>query len=172
CRNTVPSLEHVITIDIDELDATASKALAEHTAKIKGVPDCDGAAIYQHVGGNPLAIILVVSLMHYLPAESVLTGIRSGEITDLYNFIYHQSWQAISHSAKELLFTIERAGGSAKWSWLEWMNHDQRIPLQAAIRELTDFSLVYSQRKSDSERLYSIHRLTSTFLRTQILGWK
>lgn len=171
-REIVPSLARVITVELDELDRTAAVALAAHTAQIKEVVDCDEEAIYELVGGNPLAIILVVSLMHQLPPTQVLSAIRSGEATDLYTYIYRQSWEVITQSAKELLFTIQRAGDAAEWGWLELVSGWSTATLYAAIAELTDFSLLYCQGGSNGERCYTIHRLTSTFLRTEILGWK
>jgi hypothetical protein len=162
----------VATVDIDELDKATAIELIAYTAANKKVMDCDEEAVYDLVGGNPLAIILVVSLMRHLPPAKIFKTIRSGETADLYTFIYQQSWQAISHSARALLFTIQRAGDVAEWSWLELTDDDQHIPLEETISELIDFSLVYSQSGENGDRRYSIHRLTSTFLRTEILGWK
>ncbi|MEZ4866767.1 MAG: NB-ARC domain-containing protein [Caldilineaceae bacterium] len=172
CRQAVPSLARVVTIDLDELDKAAAVALAHHIAREKQITDCDGAAIYDLVGGNPLAIILVVSQMRRLPPQEVLAAIRSGEEADLYTYIYRQSWAAISRPAQELLFTLQRAGDSAEWSWLEMVNEAPLATLHAAIAELLDFSLIYLQAAANGHRCYAIHRLTSTFLRTEILGWK
>ncbi len=171
-RETVPALAHVATIDLDEVDKAAAIALADYTATSKRVVDCDGEAVYNLVGGNPLAIILVVSQMRRLPPALVLETIRSGAAEELYTYIYHQSWLLISQPAKALLFTIQRAGDVAEWSWLELVHDGNSAALQATIVELMDFSLLYCQAGNAGERRYAIHRLTSTFLRTEILGWK
>lgn len=171
-RQSVPSLAHVVTVDLDELDKIASLALVQHTAALKQVADCDGAAVYDLVGGNPLALILVVSQMRRLPPAQVLAALRSGAAADLYKYIYQQSWAVISHEARELLFTLQRAGDIAEWSWLALVYGTKIAQLTMALNELSDLSLVYCQGGDHGERRYSIHRLTSTFLRTEILGWK
>jgi len=171
-RETIPALGRVVTVDLDELDREAAIALAHHTAAQKQITDCDGDAVYTLVGGNPLAIILVVSLMYRLPPAQVFAAIRSGATEDLYTYIYYQSWSLISRPAKEFLFTLQRAGDSAEWRWLEMVYTERANTLHETIAELLAFSLLYCQPGLSGERRYTIHRLTSTFLRTEILGWK
>ncbi len=171
-RETVPALAQVITIDLDGLPKEAALAFIDYTATEKQVNDYNGTAIYGLVGGNPLAIVLVISLMRHLPPSQVLGGVRSGGIADLYTYIYYKSWHELSEEARELLFTIQRAGDVAEWHWLEMVSEIESHTLQKTIMELMDFSLVYVQGGEDAARRYAIHRLTSTFLRTEILGWK
>jgi hypothetical protein len=170
-RQSVPALARVVTIDLDELDQGASLALIHQTAAAKQVADCDGEAVYTLVGGNPLAQILVVSQMRRLPPSVVLAALRTGVAEDLYTYIYHQSWSVLSPAARELLFAIQRAGDLAEWRWLALV-YGQRDHLGETLNELIDFSLVYCQGDNHGDRRYGIHRLTSTFLRTEILGWK
>ncbi|HRW08587.1 MAG TPA: NB-ARC domain-containing protein [Caldilineaceae bacterium] len=171
-RNTVPSLARVATVEMDELSAQSALRLIHATAQQKGVTDCNEDAIYELVGGNPLAIILIVSLMRRLPPAQVLASVRSGELENLYKYIYLQSWQTLQTSAQKLLFAIQRAGDVAEWDWLELVHDSTTASLCDALIELLDLSLVYCHSEQRGVRRYAIHRLTSTFLHAEVLGWK
>jgi hypothetical protein len=116
--------------------------------------------------GNPLAIILLVSQMQ------VLVSMRLGAAADLYMYIYRQSWRTLSEAAQSVLFTIQRAGDQADWGWLAMTNDLDPAGLAAALQSLLDLSLIQPQQDMSGRRTYAIHRLTSTFLRTEVLGWK
>ncbi len=171
-RTTVPALSTVTVIDLDELEQAAATALILHMAEKKAVQACDPAAIYQLVGGNPLAIILIVSQMAFLPAARVLAGVQRGETANLYTYIYRQAWSMLDSSAQELLFAIQRVGDEADYRWLAMVTALSPPALDAALRQLYDLSLVHLQQGRTGEPRYAIHRLTATFLRTEVLGWK
>jgi hypothetical protein len=171
-RATVPSLTRVTSVELNELDEVASVALIEHIAMVKRVTDCDPQRIYELVGGNPLAIILLVSQMQALPPAEVCNGVEKGSTEDLYRYIYWRSWRTLTLSAQGLLFAIQRAGDIANWEWLQQMSEAPAATVQEALGRLIDLSLVQPQRGSDGQRAFAIHRLTSTFLRTEVLGWK
>lgn len=171
-RAVVPALATVTTVDLDELDESAAYALILHTAHKKGVCDCDPAAVYALVGGNPLAIILVVSQMQLLPMTRVLERVRVGATENMYTYIYWQAWGMVDKTAQELLFTIQRAGDQADWAWLAMATDLAPIALDRTLRQLCDLSLVHLQHDEHSRPIYAIHRLTSTFLRAEVLGWK
>ncbi len=171
-RATVPALSGVTVLDLDELDQRGAHALIQHVAQQKAVQEYDPAAVYRLVGGNPLAMILVVSQMALLPAERVLAGIQSGSSEHLYTYIYRQAWSLLDQAAQELLFTIHRVGDEADYSWLAMATDLASVNLDGKLRQLYDLSLIQHQRKSTGHPLYTIHRLTSTFLRTEVLGWK
>jgi hypothetical protein len=171
-RETIPSANTFALVEIGELDYKASAALIESIAVEKEVRDFDPNAIYDLVGGNPLALILTVSQMQFLPSRQVLEGIRAGSIDELYTFIYWKSWSLLATEAKEILFTIQRAGDQVDWDWLMTTTEYALSQLYKALQQLLDLSLLMIQQDSDGRHLYSIHRLTSTFLRTEVLGWK
>ncbi|MEZ4683456.1 MAG: NB-ARC domain-containing protein [Caldilineaceae bacterium] len=171
-RVTFPALTEVTVIDLDEMDQRAAHALIQHTAQKRAVQDCDPAAIYRLVGGNPLAIILVVSQMALLPMDRVLTGIQSGTTKHLYTYIYRQAWSLLDQAAQDLLFAIHRVGGEADYGWLAMATDLASVSLDEQLRKLYDLSLIQHQRNMTGQPTYTIHRLTSTFLQTEVLGWR
>ncbi len=170
-RRTVPALTDVRTVELSELDRAASLALIEHAARERGVDSVNPADIYALTGGNPLAMLLVVSQMRVLPAATVLNHTRTGATEALYRFIYRNAWSALDEAGKELLLAIQRAGDAADWLWLTTVLELDDGSLRRAMGQLTDLSLVQPQREEDAHT-FAIHRLTSTFLRTEVLGWK
>ena len=171
-RATIPDLTTVTTVDLDELNERTAHALILHTARKKGVIDCDPAAVYALVGGNPLAILLVVSQMQFLPMARVLERTRAGATENIYTYIYWQAWRILDKATQELLFVIQRAGDQADWDWLAMAAQVAPSDLDRALRQLYDLSLIYLQRDGNGQPIYAIHRLTSTFLRAEVLGWK
>lgn len=171
-RETIPALTLMTQVELGELDQAAALALIKYTAAEKGVDGCASEDVYALVGGNPLAILLVVSQMHFLPPHVVLEGVRSGSTEQMYNYIFWNAWSVLSEAAKELLFVIQRAGDEADWPWLAMATGWSAGELEQTLRQLHELSLVQRQRGLDDEPLYAIHRLTSTFLCTEVLGWK
>nr|HMN31486.1 hypothetical protein [Caldilineaceae bacterium] len=104
--------------------------------------------------------------------NQVLDGIRSGSIDELYTFIYRKSWSLLETDSKDTLLGIQRAGDQADWEWLSTTTEYSPARIYKALQQLLDLSLVQPQQDSEGRRLYAIHRLTSTFLRTEVLGWK
>lgn len=171
-REHLPSLTRVKLVSLQELDEISSLALIQHTAETKEVDGFNTRDVYDLVGGNPLAIILVVSLMRNLPHEEVLRGVEIGDTDDIYRYVYWKSWTALTDYAREIILVIQRAGDQADWEWLEIVTDFDPKILREAIQQLINLSLVQPQRGKGSELHYMIHRLTSTFLRTDILKWK
>ena len=171
-RETVPSLASIYHIALEELSKAASLALIEHIAQEKGTADFDPIALYELVGGNPLAIILAVSQMRYLPPMEILEGIHSGAVEDLYTFVFWRSWSVLNTEAREVLFAIQRAGDQLDWQWLSMVFVPSNYNLQEIMQQLIDLSLVQPQIGEGGRRIYTIHRLTSTFLQTEVLGWR
>jgi hypothetical protein len=171
-RETVPALTAITQIDLCEMARCAALELIQFIAEEKSVGSFDPQLVYDLVGGNPLAIILIISQMQVLPPDQVLASVRLGSTTDLYTYIYWQSWRVLSEGAQRVLFTIQRAGDQADWSWLAMTGELDDSALAAALQSLLDLSLVQPQMDISGQRAYAIHRLTSTFLRTEVLGWK
>lgn len=171
-RETVPALTSISQAELNELDKTAALALIEHTAAEKDVTGCNAQDVYTLVGGNPLAILLVVSQMHFLPPHVVLEGVRSGSTEEMYQYIFWNAWSVLAEAAQEVLFVIQRAGDEADWAWLAMATDWPAGVLEQALRQLDALSLVQPQRDTEGQPLYTIHRLTSTFLCTEVLGWK
>ncbi|MCB0078605.1 MAG: helix-turn-helix domain-containing protein [Anaerolineales bacterium] len=165
-------LPRVTPIMLEELDGPSSVALIEHVAVNLNVTHVQPEAIYHLVGGNPLALHLTVGLMEWMPPNKVLESITKGSASDIYRYIYLSSWSILSDEEKALLFAIQRAGDQADWRWLAMMTDFSSETMMSGLQRLMRLSLVQPRRDSDSRRYFAIHRLTSTFLRTEVLGWK
>lgn len=165
---------------ISELSFTDASALLHHHARDIGVElpevtkDADTKVIYDVVGGNPLALKLVVSQLDLLPLAQVIEGLtssRSGPIEDLYRHIYWQSWNILSPEARALLQAMPLVGETGgQPDYLQAISNLSDDRFWPALRELRTRSLL-EVRGTIQEKRYGVHRLTETFLRTEIINW-
>lgn len=170
----------VFYYSLEELPRSDAAELLRHHAEATGLeevakaPESDVEAIYQVTGGNPLALKLVVSLAAVLPLPQILADLshgRPGPIEELYKHIYWQAWRTLSEEGKALLQAMPLAAGSgARPEQMQAMSGLSDDSFWAALRELTARSLL-EVRGTTQERRYGIHRLTETFLQTEIIHW-
>lgn len=170
----------VYSYSLEELPLPDAAALLRHHAAAIGLPDLAQAedsaieAIYQVTGGNPLALKLVVSLTAVLPLPQILTDLehsRSGPIEGMYRHIYWESWRSLSGEAQTLLQAMPLVAESgALPEQMQAMCSLDDDAFWTAVRELVSRCLLEVQGTLQ-ERRYGIHRLTETFLRTEIIHW-
>ncbi len=163
---------------LNELSLSDALSLIRHHAQeigitaMTGANDDDITAIYNAVGGNPLALKLVVSQLDVLPLPQILADLeqgRQGPIEDLYKHIYWQTWQILSREARDLLQAMPLVSESgAQPDYLQTISGLSAGQLWPAIQELRRRSLL-EVRGTLQEKQYGIHRLTETFLRTEII---
>ncbi|MFZ6028564.1 MAG: NB-ARC domain-containing protein [Chloroflexota bacterium] len=170
-RAHVPALAGMVSFSLDELSPADSLALIGYVAERKGLTAVPARRIYDLTGGNPLAIYLAVSLMRLTPPDRVLQDLRLGSVEAIYRYIYWKSWDALPEISRRLLFAIQRVGDTASWQWLHQTTGLSDADLGQALQILADLSLIKVETAGD-ERRFSIHCLTSTFLCTEVLGWK
>ena len=121
-----------------------------------------------------MALKLVVSLLDLLSLPQVLEGLsssRPGPIEELYRHIYWQSWQILSPEAKRLLQAmplVSETGGLP--DYLQSISELPADRFWPALHELRYRSLL-EVRGTIQEKRYGIHRLTESFLRTEIIDW-
>ena len=165
---------------VRELSFTDSNALLHHHAQDIGVDALEAAddvelqAIYGVVGGNPLALKLVVSQLDLLPLSQVIEGLtssRPGPIEDLYQHIYRQSWKILTPEARSLLQSMPLVGETGGLpDYLQAISNLPEDRFWPALQELRTRSLL-EVRGTIQEKRYGVHRLTETFLRTEIIHW-
>lgn len=170
----------VLNYGVSELPLADAVALLRHHASDVGVQAMSTAAsadvesIYQVVGGNPLALKLVISLLDLLPLSQVMSGLvrsRPGQIEGMYRHIYWQVWQLLSANARQLLQAmplVAESGGAP--DYLRALSGLAETDLWPALQELRHCSLL-EVRGTLQEKRYGIHRLTETFLHTEIIHW-
>ncbi len=162
-----------------ELSEADTLALLRHEANARGMTALSEAtseelaAIYAVVGGNPLALKLVVGQLGFLSLSQVLTNLaeaRGKRVDQLYTYIYWQAWQLLNENERQLFLTMPLAP-NASFDQLALVSALAEEALQMALTHLIERSLV--QVTGDlSERHYRLHRLTETFLMTEVLKWQ
>lgn len=157
----------------------AADLLRHHARKIglqdlSDVGDADLQRITSLTGGNPLALKLVVGLAQVMPLPHILEQlgmVPSGEIAAMYRHVYWQAWQALSDVSRQLLqampLTGQEGGTVEQLCAISGLEGDA---IWTAISQLVSRSLLET-RGTVWERRYGIHRLTETFLNTDINFW-
>ncbi|MCB8944641.1 MAG: hypothetical protein H6658_12905 [Ardenticatenaceae bacterium] len=174
---TTAVYSHTLT----ELPFADAQALVRYQAGAMGLVELAQAetaviqTIYDISGGNPLALKLVVSLADVLPLPQILADLaqnRVGPIEDLYRHIYWQAWHNLSPPAQDLLQAMPLVAASgALPEQMQMMAGLADDAFWTAVHELSTRSLL-EIRGTIHQRRYSIHRLTETFLRTEIVRWE
>lgn len=169
-----------LTLSLDELPpGDAARLLRRHGVDIGYLPLAEAPrddldAIYQVVGGNPLALRLVASLVVDQPLPQVLADLRRsrpGSIEDLYRRIYWRVWRGLTPAARQLLQAMPlTADVGGEVGHLQAASTLTDADLWPAIHELASRSLL-EVRGGLHARRYGIHRLTETFLQTEINLW-
>lgn len=168
------------TFSVDELALPEAADLLAYQAEVTGLADLaeelrvDAPAIYGVTGGNPLALKLVVGLAKALPLAQILADLqrsRPGAIETLYRHIYWEAWRALNSAARTLLQAMPLVGESgALLEQMQAMSGLEDEAFSLAVAELYTRSLLEA-RGTARERRYGIHRLTESFLRTEIIHW-
>ncbi len=177
-RPTLTTLAYFVSVD--ELHEEDSIALLLHQAASLGLNDLAESeasvfeSIYALTGGNPLALKLVVSLSTALPLAQILSGLAAsqpGPIENLYRHIYWEAWRAMADISQRLLQAMPLVSETgATPEQMKAISELQENQFWLAVTELVSLSLL-EVRGTVHERRYGIHRLTETFLRTEIIHW-
>jgi hypothetical protein len=165
---------------LPELDETDSLALVRLEANRRNLPQINAAsdealqAIYRAVGGNPLALRLVVGQLHVHSLSSVLDNLataRGAPVESLYMYIYRWAWDRLDELPRRALLAmplVTDRGGNLEY--LAQVSGLELGDLSNALSELVTLSLV-DARVSLVEQRYTIHNLTRTFLLEQVIRW-
>ncbi|HFC12202.1 MAG TPA: hypothetical protein ENJ56_05105 [Anaerolineae bacterium] len=176
-----PALNTKLTsIPIPQLGQQAAFALIRQQAHSANCTELATAAdrclqpIVDLVGGNPLAIKLVVRLAADLSLSVVLDDLKQAEIGDidqLYRRIYQRTWGCISPEARALLAIMPLAASTGITAEnMQMCSGLEYGILSDTIRELVAHSLL-EVHGTTFERFYAIHSLTKTFLLIDVLDW-
>jgi hypothetical protein len=157
-----------------ELDQSSALQLIRQEAKRGGFTDLamatneDLLKIYEVVGGNPLALKLIIGQLRFYSLSNVLNRFANKKSTEanegIFDYIFREIWESLEDNGKTILISLTQAGESG-FS----MEH------LVAVSELTEpivynsvTSLVLSSLVDITgpllERRYKLHRLTEIFL--------
>jgi len=169
---TVPALN-----ETDALTLVRSEAAVRNNSALATVDDDALRPIYETVGGNPLALRLVVGQTHIHGLSHVLDSLNNASgrsIEQLYHYIYWQAWNNLDELAQHALLLmplVTEAGGDI--AYLTTMAAGGGLTAEDvdnALERLVLQNLVDSHGGLH-ERHYTIHALTRTFLQEQVLKW-
>lgn len=162
-----------------ELDQAHALQLLRQEARernlpaLASAPDDDLVPIYETVGGNPLALRLVVGQTHVHSLDYVLNRLRGAQgqsALNLYTYVYRRAWDSLGENERRVLLAMplmkEQGGG------LENVAAVSGLPLDVvgdALATLVTMNLV-DARGGFGQRRYTIHSLTRTFLH-EIAHW-
>lgn len=124
--------------------------------------------ICQVTGGAPLALKLVVAQAMFLDIDMVLQQLKQAS-ENIYSFIFRQSWEQLSSTAQLILIYIGRTvTTTVSWEELAGIGiTKQEYELQAAVRQLVDYSLLDVYTFTGQVR-YGIHQLTRQFINSDL----
>ncbi len=165
---------HVYRLHADQLNEEAALALIRHEAQARGLaevaaaPDESLVEIVRAVGGNPLAIKLVVGQLTRLPLSQVLDYSRGLHADQFYLYLYRHSWNLLSPQAQRLLVLMPiLPTGGGTWDDLLALTGYDEATLAASVTELVEKSLL--NVGGFPEKVYSIHRLTQHFVMSELV---
>jgi hypothetical protein len=150
------------------VDHALRSGLVDHAQELEE----RSADIYARVGGNPLALKLIVGLLHVWPLETVLRSLEQGpgsDIEGMYKHIFEKSWKSLTSSAQQMLRAmplVAESGGSI--DQLQAVSGLPELETREALKELATRSLI-ELRSATKQPRYGIHRLTESFLRGQVV---
>ncbi len=158
----------------DALQLVRREARARNLPQVLAAPDEELQPIYTTVGGNPLALRLVVGQLHTFALRDVLDDLVAKQgirINNLYRYIYEKAWTSLAEAARQTLLAMLLAPESgAEFGYLTHVN-PALTPgaLRSALDQLVTISLVDRRGDLNSAR-YTIHNLTRTFLH-EVVEW-
>jgi hypothetical protein len=180
-RHPLGEFAYVQCIRVPELSHQNSVALIQselqrRDRKITLLED-EMKKIYGAIGGVPLALKLVASQMTKLPLAHILEGLHKAKQKApeaMYTYIYHRTWQELlDEPARLLLLSLQHIPLEGEDQ--AWIYKNSQLPktnFDAALKQLLDYALLEIAGPLDAP-LYHLHRLTITFLKTEILlGWQ
>lgn len=164
--------------------AAAADLIRQHARKIGRLELANATgeqieAIHQKVGGNPLALKLIVGLSdkHTVPAIlQDLTELKvEARIEEMYRYIYWRAWHALSPECQTVLKVMQTPDSAtgANLAYIASLCPSLTLrDVSAAIDDLLNRSLLETHGSAWAEQMrYRIHSLTNSFLQTEIIHY-
>lgn len=179
-RTSIYSETATYPFALPELGEADALALVRHEASLRNQHDLATAAdgvlqtIYATVGGNPLALRLIVGQTRIHDLALILADLkaaRGAAITDLYTYIYRYAWDHLDDLSRRVLIAMPFAPPQgASLNHLLGISQLPSNDLRNALQQLVVLNLVNRTGALD-ESCYTIHSLTRTFLLEQVVQW-
>lgn len=169
-RYVVPELSREHTYEFIRKEAAVRKHLA-----LSQTSEAQLERIYELVGGNPMALRLIVGQAQMYTLDLVLNDLneaRGEKINELYTTIYHQAWEKLDETSRVALLTmplIISQGGELGFIKSVTGLNDQ--DLAYSLENLVNLNLVDAKNGRLNERTYGIHYLTRSFIKKYVVKW-
>lgn len=173
-----PGVRHFAVHELSEHDALQ---LVRLEARLRGLPELESASdqalqpIYETVGGNPLALRLVIGQVFANSLEGVLLDLANAQgkkASDLFTYIYRQAWDRLDQASRTVfagMLTFVESGCTAQElaSSIDVALSDAHDGLET----LVALNLVDCCGGLHDKR-FTIHNLTRQFLQQQVTKWQ
>ena len=164
----------VFSISLQELEQTDALKLIRMEAKDSGFVSLASASekeleqIYAVVGGNPLALKLVIGQLKFYSLHQVLKRFarspKQATHEGIFDYIYQEIWDDLEDKSKTTLLALTQAGESGfTFDHLVEISGLSEAHLGNSLEKLILLSLV-DLSGTLVERRYRLHRLTEVFL--------
>ncbi len=165
---------------VPELAAEHALRLLRQAAQEHGLPalaactDEELLPIYAAVGGNPLALLLVVGQTHVRPLHAVLADLAAARTLPpaaLFAYIYRQAWDGLTALDRRVLLAVCSAQVTdLDVGTLGVLCGLNQAETTAALQRLIRSNLVLMEGDLDTCR-YRVHALTYRFLQAVAASW-
>jgi hypothetical protein len=175
---TQPDIYHYAVPELSPVDALRlirQEAQGRNLTHLQQASDAELLPIVEIVGGNPLALRLIVGQTYIHPLQVVLQNLakaRGEQIENLYTYIYRQAWQRLDEMTRRTLLAMPLiASAGADLAHLAEICEIDPDEMIQSLETLVRLNLV-DVRGDLYQRRYTIHNLTRTFLHEQVLRWE
>lgn len=167
---TVPGLSQT-----DALQLIRQEALKRNLLYLIEADNEALVPIYETVGGNPLALRLIVGQSSMQPLDIILSDLtlaRGETVENLYTYIYRRAWDNLDEVTRQAFLYMPLVSEfGADFHYLEATTGLAPSDLRRALNLLVILRLV-DFRGQLGKRVYTIHNLTRTFLQEQVIKWQ
>lgn len=173
-----PGIFHFKVPELSEADAlrlVRQEAAQRNLPELAAASDAELHAVYQTVGGNPLAIRLLVGQNHVRSLAGILSDLaaaRGAPVGNLYDYVYQAAWSRLDEPCRRALLAMPLTPpGGSDLPQIMAISGMAAGELSDALSELVTLNLVDARGLSLHQRRYAIHALTRTFLLEQVAQW-
>ncbi len=178
-RKSLSQYPDLRVFPMPELSLQDSFTLVDGEIKRRGLSlslsDSIISALYDVTGGIPLVLKLAAAQFGFVPAKDIISQLRLGEekSQNMYYYIYRQAWMLLNEQGKKLLLSMLLVSPDGEdREWICDMGELSIAEFNEGLTQLKRLSLIEFSGSVEIPR-YRIHRLTISFLRTDILkGWE
>lgn len=180
-RPSLPAAAYLHAYSVPLLEWVDSLALVRWEAAQRNLPQIVNASdqelhpIFATVGGNPLALRLVVGQTHDYSLDVVLQKLKAAQgasIEALFRYIYRWAWELLDDNAQELFLSLPLLPEEgADLAFLGTTSGLNGSALYDALEKLLRLNLVDHRSHSLRRSVYTIHSLTRTFLLQDLVRW-